>query len=574
MCVMSEGNDGMNHAALHKSGSGGTGSDSGQEKIIKGRPVAPGIGYGRPCIFQEKTPDLPAAPTYTRDAQHDMISGAFSQLSEQLEFLAESARSLFDHNMAEIFSAHRMIIECEELQDNVLNTFKQGKLSAEDTIEKCFNDYFDYFSGLNDEYLSARSHDFAELKRLLLNLLKQTETSMHCRDYHGCQVGACALKNDHILITGELTAGTALRIREPTRGIIAAKCGVNSHAALIARSLNIPVVRGIEHLMEWISCEDDVLINGNNGEVIIRPGPETLARYRHQINKSHRSYDVVEPIPQFRVMADIDRCAEVEIALQVQADGIGIYRTEFEMLCRGHLLSEAEQLEAYSLVVTRMAGKPVYIRLYDLGSDKSAPWLEMNKEDNPALGCRGARYLLQRPALLQEQARAIACASRISPAHVIYPMIASPDQFVQLKRIFMEAIAGVSDAQLSHGIMFEVPSACMEARELYQVIDFGRIGSNDLVQYLFACDRGGNDFSYEELADSPAMWRTITALCGIAREAGKPLELCGAMAANPAMIPMLIDLGINTISTRPEYIAAARRAARACFNAKPETPDN
>jgi phosphotransferase system enzyme I (PtsI) len=564
----------MDHAALHKSGSENTESGTSREKIIKGRPVAPGIGYGRPCFFREKTPETPAAEIQARDAQHDMISDAFTQLSQQLRYLAESAGTSFNHNIAEIFHAHRMIIENEELQQNILNTFMQGKLSAEDTIEKCFDDYFDYFSGLNDEYLSARSHDFAELKQLLLNLLNHTDTSMHCRDYHDCQVGACVLKNDHILITAELTAGTALRIREPTRGIIAGKCGANSHAALIARSLNIPVVGGIENLTEIISCEDDVLINGNNGEVITRPGLATLARYRHQINKSHRSYDMVEPIPQFRVLADIDRCTEVEIALQVQADGIGIYRTEFEMLCRGHLLSEAEQLEAYNHVLTCMAGKPVYIRLYDLGSDKSAPWLEISKEDNPALGCRGARYLLQRPELLREQARAIAHASRIFPVHVIYPMIASPEQFAQLKGIFMEAITGINGTQLNHGIMFEVPSACMEAGELYQVIDFGRIGSNDLVQYLFACDRGGNDFSYEELSDSPAMWRTITALSGIARACGKPLELCGAMAANPAIIPMLIDLGITTISTRPEYVAAARRAARACFDTKPETPDN
>ena len=198
----------------------------------------------------------------------------------------------------------------------------------------------------------------------------------------------------------------------------------------------------------------------------------------------------------------------------------------------------------------------------------------MNEEDNPALGCRGARYLLQRPALLQEQARALACASRISPVHVIYPMITSPDQFVRLKAIFMEAIAGISGAQLSHGIMFEVPSACMEAGELYQVIDFGRIGSNDLVQYLFACDRGGNDFNYDELANSPAMWRTISDLCRIARNAGKPLELCGAMADNPAMIPGLIELGIDTISTRPEYVAAARRAARACLESRHDVPED
>ena len=214
----------MNHAALHKSGGGNTEIGTGGEQIIKGRPVAPGIGFGRPCFFQEKTPDTPAA--HARDSQHGMITDAFSQLSQQLRYLADSAGDSFDHSIAEIFTAHRMIIESEDLQQDVLNTFMQGKLSAEDTIEKCFNDYFDYFSGLQDDYLSARSNDFAELKRLLLNLLNHTDIHMYCRDYHGCQVGACALKNDHILITAELTAGTALRIREPTRGIIAGKCGI------------------------------------------------------------------------------------------------------------------------------------------------------------------------------------------------------------------------------------------------------------------------------------------------------------------------------------------------------------
>ena len=565
----------LTDAALHKVTGELSRTGHGLERIIKGRPVSPGIGYGRPCFFEdEKNPTTPASRIQARDVEYGLISDAFRQLSEQLGFLAESARELFDHNMAEIFNAHRMIIECEELQANVLDTFKQGKLSAEDTIEKCFNDYFDYFSGLNDEYLSARSHDFNELKRLLLNLLNNTNAHMYCRDYHGCQVGSCALQNDHIFVTSELTANTALRIREPTRGIIAGKCGANSHAALIARTLNIPVVSGIDYLAEWISPKDDILINGNTGEIILCPGPEILDKYRHQINKSLRSYDVVEPLPQFRVLADIDRSVEVKNALQVKADGIGIYRTEFEMLSRGHLLSEAEQLESCSHVLTHMAEKPVYIRLYDLGSDKSAPWLGISDEENPALGCRGARYLLRRPELLREQARALAQASRISLVHVIYPMIATLDQFLQLQAIFMEAIADIKDARIRHGIMFEVPSACLQARELYQVIDFGRIGSNDLVQYLFACDRAGNDFSYEELADSPAMWRTITALAGIARDAGKPLELCGAMAGNPALIPRLIELGITTISTRPEYVAAARRAASACFDSKPEAPDN
>lgn len=535
------------------------------EKILKGRPIAPGMGFGRPCFYQEKAATAAGLDQHSRELQHQMIADSFGRLGEQLGSLADSARTLFDHNLAEIFNAHRMLIECEELQSSVFNTFMQGKLSAEDTIEKCFNDYFDYFSGLEDEYLSGRGHDFLELKRLLLNLLKHSNPHKRCRDYDGCEVGACVLKHDHVLCTGELTAATAVLIREPTRGIIAGKCGINSHAAMIARSLNIPVVSGINEIEGVMSCHDDVLVSGNTGEVIIRPTPATLERYRHLINAPSRSFDVVEPLPGYRLLADIDRSVEVGKALQVKADGIGMFRTEFELLARGHVPSEEEQVLVYSQILKQMAGKPVYIRLYDLGSDKFAPWLDGNKEDNPALGCRGARYLLQHPALLQDQARAIARASRISPVHVIYPMITTPEQFTELRTLFVQASADISGAQLQHGVMFEVPSACLEAVELYRLMDFGRIGSNDLVQFLFACDRGGNDFNYDELATHPALWRTISALSGAARACGKPLEMCGAMAANPALIPMLIEHGITTVSTRPEYIGAARRTAAACM---------
>ena len=209
-----------------------------------------------------------------------------------------------------------------------------------------------------------------------------------------------------------------------------------------------------------------------------------------------------------------------------------------------------------------MHDKPVYIRLFDLGGDKSAACLGIEIEENPALGCRGARYLLLHPELVECQARAIARVSKQAHISVIYPMISSLQQFMQLKKIFMVAIKDINHGKISHGIMFEVPSACIEAEALYKEIDFGRIGSNDLVQYLYAYDRCSDDFNFEEAMNDPAIWRLIRDLVRIADNAGKPLEVCGEMTNNPIFIPKLIELGITTVSASPKNIANVRSAAK------------
>jgi len=542
----------------------GTGTNGkALEKIIKGIPISPGVSFGRTCFYHNKIEDVSVRHKSDLIDQNTSLLDAFSQLGKQLLSMTRAAEACFDHNSAAIFRAHKMI--CEELQMDILNTVKQGKLTAIDAIEQCFDNYFEYFNGLDNDYLSGRGNDFAELKKLLLGLLDNTETFLTCREYQGCQVGECVLGNDHILVADELTANVAIRIRGHTRGIITEKCGANSHAAVIARSLDIPVISGIKDPGQLLSHHDNILINGLTGELIINPDANSLARYRTQINRPYR-YEVVKPVPQFTVLADIDCCQDVMNAIKVKADGVGLYRTEFEMLNKGRVLSEDEQIACYQYVIDSMKGKPVYFRLFDLGSDKSAPWLEIPAEDNPALGCRGARFLLTRPELVISQARAIATVSRSLHVNVIYPMISGLDQFLQLKKIFLEAITGFEHANIRHGIMFEVPSVCLQAEELFQEIDFGRIGSNDLIQYLFAYDRTGNDFSYLDLAGNPAVWNMISNLAAVARKVEKPLELCGDMTTIPEFIPKLIELGIHTISTGPKFIAGARRAALPCFS--------
>lgn len=537
-------------------------------QIIKGISVVPGIAFGRPCFYQEKI-DAAAQSCKTNPADsHTLLFDAFNKLTEQLNALAVEAEACLDQAAAGIFHAHSMI--CAEMQEDVLKIVRHGQMDLREAIEKCFDDYSDYFSGLSNTYFNERGNDFTELKQLLLSHLNDSDSYLVCRENKCCGKGVCAMKNEHVLVTGELTASRAIRLGEYTRGIIAEKCGEKSHAAVIARARGIPVISGIKDPFRLISLEDNLLIDGDRGEIIINPCEVTLTSYRTRFNLRDRLDEVVEPLPQFQVLADIERCDDVTRAIGAKADGIGLYRTEFEMFDKDCILGETEQIECYQHVMEKMNGKPVYFRLFDLGSDKSAPWLGQVAEDNPALGCRGARFLLSRPELLRTQARALAEVSRIAPINVIYPMICGVEQFLELKRLFEESISAVAHGQIRHGIMFEVPSACLLADELYKKIDFGRIGSNDLVQYLFACDRTSNDVCHETLLRDRAVWKLMADLTAAARKAGKPLELCGTMADNPEFIPALIDLGITTISTRPENIAATRKAASACLCLKPQ----
>jgi phosphoenolpyruvate-protein kinase (PTS system EI component) len=262
------------------------------------------------------------------------------------------------------------------------------------------------------------------------------------------------------------------------------------------------------------------------------------------------------------VLANIGLTDDLESLEQVGAEGIGLYRTEFEILASGKLLDEETQYLRYRTVVEAMAGRPVYMRLLDLGGDKDAPFLSLTREDNPCLGFRGARLLLGRPDLLVPHVRALARASCHGPIHLTYPMIVDVDQFLVLRQRILQAIDDIQGHQLIHGIMFEVPSACLLADELMEVAAFGSIGTNDLIQYLFAIDRNNERVAGDFDPDKPVFWRLIGQIAEAAGRHGKPLSVCGEIGGQPRYLPRLIELGIRSVSVSPRQIGLARATAR------------
>lgn len=528
-----------------------------KERRLAGLSVAPGVAVGRPCMVEVSQRHSTAA-AIELDSEGERAIGALTRAQAQLQRFVQSAAERGDRLGAEIFEAHVLILTDATVKAALLEQVALGG-SAASAIRDVFDGYVATFEAVADDYLRSRAADFAELEAHLLHVLNECQLERSCRDAAACTIEHCALENPHILIGEQLDAQVAARLDHHTRGFLAASGSARSHGALIARALGVPAVTGIDVHAEHLRAAETILVDGEEGIVIVNPDQTTLDRYRAALARS--AIQPSERVPGFTVMADLDRAERVEDACAAGAEGIGLYRTELEVLARAHLLDETSQEALYTRVIRAGLPGPVSIRLFDLGYDKAVPELALAAEDNPALGLRGARLLQERPEILRVQARAIARASRHGAVDVIYPMIASIDQFLDLKARFYAAIEGLEHGPLRHGVMLEVPSACLQARHLLAAADFARIGTSDLTQYLFAVDRDHPGPAFQSFLDLPVLWELLSDLARIARDANKPLSACGVVAAGPDYTERLIAAGIRVVSVEPRRIAAVREAA-------------
>jgi len=525
--------------------------------------MAPGVALGEACFYHAgELARNDACGRGTNEAQR--MREALATVAEQLQNLARDADAKLGHEAGDVFRAHGMMLDDAGLQRSLMAALEHSDESAQSAVSTNFDRYQDELQAAGTSYLRERAGDVAELKQRLLERLARAAPYLQCGNSGYCRVGECRHGRDHILIAGRLPAGATIQADGQTTGFLVESGGPTSHAAILARGLGLPAVSGLRDLDSTIPVNSRILIDGDTGEVFVNPLEQTLASYRQRLTIARRGLlDAIPPVPQLRVMADIERIDDVVEALRVQAEGIGLFRTEIEALVRGQLLNEDEQVTRYAQLLDGFPG-PVYIRLLDLGADKSAAWLDLPPEENPALGCRGARLLLARPQLLRAQARALTRASVRRPIHVIYPMIVGEDQYLRLRGLFAEATADLTGAQLLHGVMFEVPAAILDAKRLFRHIDFGRIGANDLVQYLFAADRTNDTIGHDELYDGQLLWDVIEGLVATAASLNKPLALCGEIAGDARLVPRILRAGIKEVSTHPRRIAAVRRAAQLC----------
>ena len=528
------------------------------EMRFAGLPISPGVVLAGVCLFkQSRHNTMPSYEVSGKgvDREKARICKAREIVVERLENLTATVTDRIGPAEAGIFVAQKMMLQDPVLCNEMDAAIDEG-CNAERAVTRTLDEYESQLAQLDDEYIKERASDLGELKRRLLDVLCNTSPSFQCSADSKCRRG-----NDRIVVTEELTPSIAMEIEaNHVRGFVTERGGKTSHAAILAKALGIPAVSGIADIHNQIPCGTEVLINGNTGEVVVRPGAETKAAAAEQL-VAPQALEPVEPVDHFAVMANISTAAEARLATEMQAEGIGLYRTEFEFFAAGGILDEDRQYELYHSVAATMNGRPVYFRMLDIGADKPLPDLDLPKEENPALGFRGARLLLGCPDLMRPQARALARVSRELPVHVMYPMITGLSQFRMLREAFEEMTADIDSGRLYHGVMFEVPSACMEAQGLLEEVDFASIGSNDLIQYFFAVDRNNSIVADDHRPDYEVFWRLLERLSLVADLAGTPLSLCGEMAADVQYTDRLIASSIRSVSVSARQIPNVRRAA-------------
>jgi len=530
------------------------------EMRFRGLAISGGVAVARTCLFRQGAPDdlpdYPVAGPEAVDREKGRLTQAKGVVREHLETLKKVVADRIGAAEAGIFAAQAMILEDPTLARQVADAIEAGH-NAEWAVLKTIEAFESRLAKVDAAYVRDRASDLSELKRRLLDVLCELTPSFQCASEPQCQRG-----KQRIVVTEELTPALAIDLHaDEILGIVTARGGRTSHAAILARALGIPAVSGIPHVHDLVGCGTEMIVNGDTGEVVAWPTERTLGESAPRSRRVQVG-PPPEPLEEFRVMANIGRADDVNEARAMRAEGIGLYRTELEMVAAGRLLDEDEQLSRYAAVVKAMEGRPVRFRLLDIGGDKPSPLFDFPHEENPSLGLRGSRFLLARPDLFRPQARALARLSRNHHIYIMYPMVIDLEQFRRLRALFGELTADIPGRRIHHGAMFEVPSACLQAREILQEAEFASVGSNDLVQYLFAVDRNNDRVAEDYTPDRPAFWRLLEDIARAAADTGREISICGEMAADPRFTTRLLELGIRAVSVSARHIPAVRRAAK------------
>ncbi len=494
------------------------------------------------------------------------MENAFSQSAVQISRALDQAQDISDQESA-IIEAHLMFLKDKALRGKIIANIESGNC-AEYALKQVILKYVDMFKSIDDTYLSERSEDMLNIGyRVLRNLLGVNS------DPHQ------ALLRDTIAIAGELSPVDLLAIRQPNlKGIVLAKGGRTSHTVILAKSFEIPIVIGVDGLLETVHEKDYVIVDGASGLVYANPSSEIKAEYERrkgETERAGRKLSALRDLPaittcgfSMRLGANIGLLSDIALAEKYGADHIGLYRTEFPFLLRNTFPNEEEQVALYTRAIQKTGGLSVTIRTFDVGGDKFLPYLHSPKEDNPFLGWRSIRISLELEDVFRTQIRAILRAAAKGSARILFPMITSVEEIrrvielvdAEKKSLTENGVAFEKDIPL--GIMIEVPAAVTILDRLLRYIDFVSIGTNDLIQYLLAVDRNNRKVADRYNALHPAVISTIYTILSVCRRFKKPVSICGEAATQLPCILLFVGMGADSISMTPSSIPAAKEFIR------------
>lgn len=522
-----------------------------------GVPASPGIAIGKAFILAQKEQLVEKRTINNPTAEITRFHLALEQTKSHMDNMIKSARDKGQEVSATIFEAHKLILEDPELIAAVEARIGEEKVNAEFALESALDFYINLLSQMDNAYLKERAADLKDVGRQILLFLSGESSFPEAN-----------LPEECIIIASELTPSDTSRLDlSKVQGFLTELGGATSHTAIIARSLELPAVVGVEKITAAVKNGDLLIIDGRQGIVIVNPGTELIQDYRRKQaaeKEEKQQLASFKNLPsqtkdgkEIKLLANIGEPWELKKALEYGAAGIGLFRTEFLFMNQTALPSEETQFQAYREVVEKMEGKPVIIRTLDIGGDKKLPYLPLADELNPFLGLRAIRLCLQEKDLFKTQLRALYRASVYGHLKIMFPMISGIEEYRSARAVAEEAKAELikEGLQLNRevpiGIMVEIPSAAVIADLFAKEVDFFSIGTNDLIQYTLAIDRMNERLSpmYEPL--HPAVLRLVQTVIEAGRREGIEVCMCGEMAGDPSLTPLLIGLGLESFSMSP-----------------------
>ncbi|WP_243120212.1 phosphoenolpyruvate--protein phosphotransferase [Caloramator sp. E03] len=529
----------------------------------KGIASSKGYAIGYVYLKQDENVNLDEIAFTSINEEKEKLNVAIEKAKEQLQKIKEKAEKSIGKAEAEIFSSHIMLLEDEEFIKAITSLIENENIVAEKAVEKAVKTFADMFSMMEDNYMKERAADIKDIgKRLIKNLC-------------GIVDDAEDLGENTVVVAHDLTPSDTAQIdKSKVCAFLTDIGGFTSHSSILARTLEIPCVVGMQDITSSVKTGDRIIVDGVEGIVIINPDEDTIKKYEklkeefeNEKIKLRRLIDVnavTKSGKRVIVAGNIGSPKDADKVLEVGGEGIGLFRTEFLFMGKENFPTEEEQFEAYKYVASKMNGRQVIIRTLDIGGDKSLPYLDMPHELNPFLGYRAIRLCLDNKPLFKTQLRAILRASAFGKIGIMFPMISSLEEFLKAKEIVEECKAELREEKINFdenveiGVMIEIPSAALIADELAKYVDFFSIGTNDLIQYTLAVDRMNEKVSYLYNPMHPAVLKLIEMTINAAHKEGKWCGMCGEMAGDERAIPKLLELGLDEFSMSASSILRAK----------------
>lgn len=534
--------------------------------MYNGTGASPGIALGKALVIEHSELVIEKRNISNIEEEIQKLENAVKVSKDELTKVKEKALVELGEHEAEIFEAHLLVLEDPELVDSAISMIRDEKVNADYALNEIKEMFVAMFESMDNEYMRERAADIKDVTNRVLRHILGIKV-----------VDLAGLDEEVVLIAHDLTpSDTATMNKSMVLGFLTDIGGRTSHTAIMARTLEIAAVVGLDDITKKVKDGDYIVFNGDTGEVIVNPDEETKAKYaslKEKFEEYRKSLELLKGQESIttdgrhvELAGNIGSPNDVSGLIKNDAEGVGLYRTEFLYMDKEDAFpNEEEQYEAYKAVLEGMNNKPIVIRTLDIGGDKELPYFEMEPEMNPFLGYRAIRLCLDRKDIFKTQLRALYRASVHGKLRIMFPMISSLEELLSAKEVIKEVLAELDAEKIAYandvevGMMIEIPSAAVISDILAKHVDFFSIGTNDLIQYTCAVDRMNQKISHLYNQFNPAVLRLIKMVIDNAHKEGKWVGMCGESAGDQRMIPILLGFGLDEFSMSPISILPARK---------------